>query len=195
MGKIFYIMGKSSCGKDTIYKELMKNKKLNLKTIILYTTRPIRAGETDGVEYYFSNEEELKKIEESGRLIEMRSYETIHGTWKYFTVDDQQINLNQYNYLVIGTLVSYGKIKEYYGRDILFPIFIELDDGIRLKRAIDREMQQQEPMYKEVCRRFLADCEDFSEDKIKQAGIEKRYTNKDFKTCIEEIEHDMKSFL
>lgn len=47
MGKICYIMGKSSSGKDTIFKKL-KEILPQFRTIILYTTRPIRAGETDG---------------------------------------------------------------------------------------------------------------------------------------------------
>lgn len=38
MGKIFYIMGKSATGKDTIFKEVLKNKKLHLKNVILYTS-------------------------------------------------------------------------------------------------------------------------------------------------------------
>ena len=53
MGKIFYIMGKSASGKDRIYSLLAAHKELNLKTLILYTTRPIRAGEQDGKNYYF----------------------------------------------------------------------------------------------------------------------------------------------
>ena len=45
MGKIVYLMGKSSSGKDTIFKELMKEGTMDLRTIVPYTTRPIRAGE------------------------------------------------------------------------------------------------------------------------------------------------------
>ena len=44
MGKIFYIMGKSSSGKDTIYKKLLGDRELELRNIILYTTRPMRQG-------------------------------------------------------------------------------------------------------------------------------------------------------
>ncbi len=56
MGKIFYLMGKSSSGKDTIYKELIQ-KFPKMKRIVLYTTRPRREGERDGVEYFFTDEE------------------------------------------------------------------------------------------------------------------------------------------
>ena len=53
MGKIYYMMGKSSSGKDTLYGMLMKDEKLRLKTVVPYTTRPMRAGEENGVSYYF----------------------------------------------------------------------------------------------------------------------------------------------
>ena len=48
MGKIYYILGKSSAGKDTIYKRIMDEGGLNLKRIVMYTTRPIREGEKQG---------------------------------------------------------------------------------------------------------------------------------------------------
>ena len=40
MGKIYYMMGKSSSGKDTIYKDIRKDLP-ELKTLTLYTTRPV----------------------------------------------------------------------------------------------------------------------------------------------------------
>ena len=51
MGKIFYIMGKSASGKDKIHGILLSDKELELADLILYTTRPIRSGETDGQQY------------------------------------------------------------------------------------------------------------------------------------------------
>ncbi len=53
-------------------------------------------------------------------------------------------------------------------------MLIELDDGIRLQRALNRERTQAEPKYAEMCRRFLADSEDFSQEKIERAGISRR---------------------
>ena len=66
-------------------------------------------------------------------------------------------------------------------------MLIELDDGERLMRALDRERRQENPKYEEMCRRFLADSEDFSEEKIKEAGITKRFLNDDLERCIREI--------
>lgn len=187
MGKIFYIMGKSSSGKDTIYKKLQKDETLNLKTIVLYTTRPIRAGETDGETYHFVTEDQLEQLQKEGRVIELREYNTVHGVWKYFTVHDFQIDLDREDYLIIGTLESYMKTKEYFGEEYLVPIYIEVEDGIRLSRALKRERIQEVPKYKEMCRRFLADTEDFSDEKILKAGIKRRFQNMNFRVCLKEI--------
>ena len=186
MGKIFYIMGKSSSGKDTIFQKL-KEALPEFKTIVLYTTRPIRAGEQDGVEYHFVKEETLKAFEEKGQIIELRAYNTVHGVWKYFTADDGQINLEKENYLVIGTLESYEQMKKYFGEDALLPIYVQVEDGIRLGRALERERRQQVPKYEELCRRFLADSQDFSEENIARAGIETRFENVELESCVSEI--------
>ena len=192
MGKIFYVMGKSASGKDTIYKRL-REELPQLKTVVPYTTRPIREGETDGVEYHFTTEEDLKRKKEERRIIEMRTYQTVFGPWSYATVQDGQIALEKNSYLLIGTLESYRNTRAYFGADALVPLYIEVEDGERLSRAIARERQQKLPKYEEVCRRFLADAADFSEEKLKEAGIEKRFENRDFSECIrvllDEIAH------
>ena len=186
MGKIYYMMGKSSAGKDTIYKEIRKELP-ELKTLTLYTTRPMREGEKDGVEYYFVSNEILEKYEEEGKIIVLRTYQTVYGDWKYATIDDGQIDLSEADYLMIGTLESYMKTKAYYGNENLIPLYIEVEDGERLMRAIARERQQEHPGYEEVCRRFLADQKDFSEENLAKAGITRRYQNDNKVRCKEEI--------
>lgn len=187
MGKIYCLMGKSGAGKDTVYKKLLARPELELKKIVPYTTRPIRDGEKEGVEYHFADEERLRRIEEAGRLIELRSYHTVQGLWKYFTVDDGQIRLDLYDYLVIGTLEFYHKAAEYFGKERLQPLLLELDDGERLQRALDRERAQKTPHYEELCRRFLADASDFTEELIERAGITGRFRNEDSDECVQKI--------
>lgn len=187
MGKIFYVMGKSASGKDTIYKKLLERLP-RLKTVVTYTTRPIRDGETEGVEYHFTTAGQLEQFRQEGKLIEMRTYDTVFGPWSYSTVNDGQINLTDNNYLMIGTLESYRSTREYFGADKLVPLYIQVEDGERLTRALEREKQQKQPKYAELCRRFLADEEDFSEEKLREAGIEKRYVNSEMEQCLSEIE-------
>jgi guanylate kinase len=187
-------MGKSATGKDTIYKRLLETEELNLKTAVMYTTRPIRKSEVNGVEYIFVNEEKLHELQNQNKIIEHRSYETIHGTWHYFTVNDGQIQLEKSDYLMIGTLETYQQIREYFGKDKVIPIYIEVEDGIRLMRAIKREQKQEQPKYAEMCRRYLADEEDFSEENLKKYGITKRYQNIDINICLFNVIEDIKNF-
>lgn len=130
MGHIFCLMGKSSSGKDTIYSQLLKDRSLGLDHIVTGTTRPIRAGEQNGREYYFYSTQEM---------------------------------------------------------DALIPIYLEVDDGLRLQRALDREREQKEPKYAELCRRFLADEEDFSTEKLREAGICRIFQNTNLDQTVDEI--------
>ena len=187
MGKIVYIMGKSSTGKDTIYRSILVDKSIKLKKIIPYTTRPIRLGEENGVQYYFTDEEGFSKLCEEGKVIEHRSYDTCYGLWRYFTVNDESLDLDKNNYIIIGTLESYEKTAEYFGKEKILPILIELNDGVRLQRALNREKKQKVPKYEEMCRRFLADSQDFSAENIKKAGITKSFYNDNLKHCTKEI--------
>lgn len=195
MAKIFFVLGKSCSGKDTIFKKLKENRELNLNTVTGYTTRPMREGEINGVEYFFVNNEELEALKNQGKVIECRDYNTVYGVWSYFTVDDGQINLEKGNYLYIGTLESYEQMVRYYGKEVVVPIYVEVETGERLTRAVNRERQQENPKYTELCRRFLADEEDFCEENIKKAGIKKRYENNSLERCIEEIVEDIRDFM
>ncbi len=177
MGKIYCIMGKSSSGKDTIFKLLLERKDINLKTIVSYTTRPIRSHEKPGEEYNFVSIKEKDRLVEEGKVIEIREYNTVHGPWFYFTVDDGNVDLDKNDYLIIGTVESFVKIRDYYGQEKVLPIYIEVDDGIRLTRALEREKKQEHPKYEEMCRRFLADQQDFSAENLDKAKITNVFNN------------------
>lgn len=192
MGKIICLMGKSSTGKDTIFRRLLQDGRLGLKTIVLYTTRPIRNGERDGVEYFFKSENDFRLLKEQGKIIEDREYHTFHGLWRYFMADDGQVEESG-NYIMIGTLEAYRHLQDYFGTDRVLPIMIELDDGVRLQRALGRERKQENPRYEEMCRRFLADSADFSEEKIEEAGITRRFVNDNLRRCMDDIRHYIES--
>ncbi|MBQ3772758.1 MAG: guanylate kinase [Pseudobutyrivibrio sp.] len=188
MGNIYCIMGKSSSGKDTIFKLLLDRTDIDLKTIVSYTTRPIRSHEKPGEEYNFVSIEEKDRLLAEGKVIEIREYNTVHGPWFYFTVDDGSLDLEHHDYLIIGTVESFVKIRDYYGEDKVLPIYIEVDDGIRLTRALEREKMQENPKYEEMCRRFLANQQDFSEENIKNARITNIFNNnKDSKDTCDKI--------
>ena len=201
--KIIYFMGKSASGKDTIYRKVKEKLNPSPKEIILYTTRPIRDHEENGREYFFVDEKRYQQFAWENKLIEERAYSTIHGIWRYFTVygdwiyataDDGQFDDNSV-YMTIGTLESYVPIRAHFGAETMIPVYLEVEDGLRLERAIARERTQKTAKYEEMCRRFLADQADFSEEKLKAANIIKRFKNEDRECCLKEvlsyIEHEL----
>jgi len=186
MGKIFCLMGKSSTGKDTIGKQILKD--ANLKNIVLYTTRPIREGEVEGREYYFIDNQKFNELEDSGKVIEKRVYHTIHGDWTYATID-RNIDLVNNNYLILNTLEGYEKLVDYYGKDLVIPIYIWVDLNTRIDRALKREEKEENPKYRELCRRFIKDEEDFKEENLLRLEIfgESRFENNNLDECISKI--------
>ncbi len=187
MNRIFVLMGKSSSGKDSIFRELMKMYDGRLKTVVPYTTRPMRDGEENGDEYVFTGDKEFESLRSAGKIIEERSYNTIQGLWRYFTVNDGSFD-DDMDVMIIGTIDTYLSISRFFkDKKTVIPIYIECDDGERLIRAVNREKKRQEPQYRELCRRFLSDDEDFSEENLKKAGIEKSFFNDDLMRCVKEI--------
>ena len=192
MNHIFYLMGKSSSGKDTVYSRILEDSELI--PIVLYTTRPIRAGEREGVEYHFVDDERFNAMRDSGEVIEWRTYDTKCGKWSYFTAKDS-ISTDRGDRIGIGTLESYLKIKEYLGDEVLIPVYIEVDDDIRFLRAVEREKRQSAPKYAELCRRFLADNEDFSDEKLSEAGVTHRFSNNgSLEECLTAVKKYMSDF-
>ena len=171
MGKMFYLIGKSSVGKDSIAEILLQDGSLKLSPVVHYATRPIRDGEEEGREYHFITPERAEELEKAGCVIESRTYHTVHGLWKYMLVDDGQVDLSSGDYLTVGTIESYTKARDYYGASRVIPIYIWVETGERLERALRRERMHKNPKYAEMCRRFLSDEQDFSDEKLKEAGL------------------------
>ena len=184
MGKLFYLIGPSASGKDSLARALLACFGSRLRPVIMTTTRPIRSGEIEGEEYHFITPEEFDRLNDEGKIIESRTYHTVHGPWTYATADDGSIDLEHQSYLAVGTIDSYLATAEYYGRDKVVPLYIELDKGLRLSRALARERSQKEPKYAEMCRRFLADEADFSDEKVESCHFPRVYVNNDFHACL-----------
>lgn len=194
MGKIVILMGQSSSGKDTIMRKLLENNQYNLHEIIMHTTRPMREGEVMGREYYFCSEEEMHNIERENKIIELRKYETVYGPWYYFTTSSN-IDLENNDYIILNTLEGFDQFKKYYGDNVI-SILINTDDGLRLERALNREKKEKVPKYKEMCRRFLADCEDFSKENIEKRKIDAVVDNNGtIEQTVEEINRVLKLYL
>ena len=191
---LYVLMGKSASGKDTIFKKLLDIPELNLKKIVPYTTRPLRSGELDGYDYHYVSRNTMYELEAAGKIIEHRCYHTVHGDWHYFTADDGINIKGSERFLTIGTLEAYVKLREYYGAKNVTPIYIYVDDFERISRSLKREQKQEAPSVSEVCRRFLADENDFSDELLEKEGIEVFYENIDMDTCVRAISNMILSY-
>lgn len=161
--KIVFFIGKSGSGKDTF---LMKSLEIyQVEPIVLLTTRPMREGEVNGREYHFISDEKMNLLQKKDLLIERRDYNTVHGIWSYAT-GMEAINLYDYNYLTANTWQGYSQFLKYYSKESLAPIYFELDDGVRLERALMREKKSGNGKYAEMCRRYLADEADFTKEML-----------------------------
>lgn len=195
MGKLFYIIGRSASGKDRLQKELQRRFGDALRPVVMYTTRPMRSGEQEGEAYHFITPETFAVWQQAGRVIESRTYQTVHGPWTYATLDDGQIDLSRHAYLMVGTPESYCGTRDYFGADAVMPLFIHVEEGQLLQRALLREMAQEQPKYAELCRRFLADAEDFSAEKLEALKLPRVFENDDFDRCADELEAAMREAL
>lgn len=166
---IFYIIGESGSGKDTIYNMVLdfissnKENNLNIKPIVVNTTRPIRKNEIDGITYNFVTKDKYMEDRKNDKIAEKRSYVVVGGVWIYYTSKDA-INLKECSHIGIGTLESFYSLRKIYGTEVMIPIYIQVsDDGERLKRLITREQNQPENKrnYREICRRYVSDGDDF----------------------------------
>ncbi|MCM1191184.1 MAG: guanylate kinase [Butyrivibrio sp.] len=187
MNKIFYLIGKSASGKNALYEQLLQDPALSLKPVVMYTTRPIREGEREGITYYYRDIPFFEECRDNGKMIEYRLYHTMLGPWYYFTLDDGQIDLTSASYLMIGTLDSYEKMCLYFGERTMVPLYLEAADADRLQRALDRERRQNIPRIDEMCRRYLADEADFSEENLARLKIGRRFQNVNMDVCLREI--------
>ncbi len=166
MSKIFCLVGKSGSGKDTLFSKIIDNSQKKLVPIIPHTTRPKRSNEIDGLTYHFVSDEQLKAYVNENKIIEKREYNTIKGIWTYFTLkfdlDEKQ------DYIMITTLAGAKAMQEHYGTNATNIVYLHINDHDRLLRCIEREKNQANPNYAEICRRFLADQEDFSEENLSE---------------------------
>ena len=182
MNRIFCIVGKSCSGKDTLYARILERYP-ELVPVILHTTRPIRPGEADGQTYHFVTEEQLRQYESRGQVIEKREYHTTQGLWIYFTLRFQ-LDADR---LLITTLEGARALMDCYGPEHVRTVYLHVDDRTRLLRYIDRESRQAQPDYSEVCRRFLADQEDFSPERLARfPRLHRIDTGAELETCLEQ---------
>lgn len=159
---ISIICGKSASGKDTLLKKMVE--KYDLIPLITMTTRPMRDGEHDGVDYDFVSRDMFQYLIDHNQMLEYRSYNTkfngVDDIWYYGNVKKE---LNPcYDYVIVLDLVGAKAFVDYYGKDECIVTYLNVSDDVREQRARQRGSFD----ITEWNRRLKADEEDFSIDKV-----------------------------
>ncbi len=82
-GSLIVISGPSGCGKGTIIKEYLRTNRDHSWLSVSCTSRPIRPGDEEGVNYYFVTKEEFEKLIKKGEFLEYTEYNgNYYGTPK-----------------------------------------------------------------------------------------------------------------
>lgn len=110
-GKLFVLSGPSGAGKGTICKKLLEDAS-ELELSVSMTTRPIRGGETEGVSYFFTEQEIFEEHINSGNLLE---YAQVYGNY-YGTPKEPVLEKLEQGIDVILEIDMQGalKVKENY---------------------------------------------------------------------------------
>ena len=180
MKKIITLTGCSASGKDTLLNMIIWYNK-NILPIISTTTRPMRKGEKEGVNYYFKDKIDLDS------LIEYREYKTVNGIY-FYGIEKKEIEnkLKQSNTLIV--ILDYRGLKamrEYCLKNNIKieSYYIQVPFKTRLYRSLKREELEypDDEHYLEICRRAIADNEEVEIAKYdKEIKVINNKTNIDF---------------
>jgi len=130
-GILFVISGPSGVGKGTIKDALLRELQ-DIKLSISTTTRPMRAGEVEGRDYFFLSPEEFSdKLANDEFLENARVYSNMYGTPRKYVMDNLQ---NGYDVLLEIDIQGALKVKEKMPEGVF--IFIQPPDFEALKQRI-----------------------------------------------------------
>ena len=185
--KIFALLGYMSVGKDTILKQVLKDID-DVKPIISTTTRPMRKGETEGVEYYFIDDVEF--FRRGTDFVEQRIYHTKvkengvekNATWRY-GIERMELEKDDYLIVIVDS-VGYKELKNYVGNNKIVPIFISAPQEELKARALARG-----DLEAEVDRRLKDDYERFLPVRIKTVYHEVKNGEGRLNEAVKEVEN------
>ena len=184
--KIFALLGYMGVGKDTILKQVLKDMD-DVKPIISTTTRPMRKGETEGVEYYFIDDTEF--FRRGTDFVEQRIYHTKvkengvekDATWRY-GIERMELEKDDYLIVIVDS-VGYKELKNYVGNNKIVPIFISAPQKELKARALARG-----DLEAEVDRRLKDDYERFMDFRVRTVYHEVKNGEGRLEEAIKEVE-------
>lgn len=177
MYKLIVLFGPAGAGKDYILKKALEEIP-QLHKPVLYTSRPMREGEVDGVNYHFITTEEFSEKVISGELIEA----SVFNHWGYGSSLDSY-SKDKINILALG-IDHLRDFMEFHSNEFeIYPVVVLASDKTRLLRQLNRETN---PNVDEIIRRFLSDKKDYEKIDLKYYILPNDIENQ-ITDCIERL--------
>lgn len=161
------LCGKCGSGKNAIAEKLYDK---GFEPIVSHTTRPMREGEINCIDYFFVEKDTFLRMIENNSFIEYRKYNTlvngVEDTW-YYGISKDSFHRTS-DYAVILDMNGTREFKKYiegsFGKGSCFVCYIDVDEPTRRQRAQGRGSF-------DTCewdRRVKADEEDFNESILEE---------------------------
>ncbi len=131
-GKILVLSGPSGCGKSSLISEILKTEK-DIYFSISTTTRPIREGEKEGVNYHYITREQFEKEIEEGAFLE---WAEVHGNYYGTSLKPIYKAIGEGKLVILDIDVQgHAIVREKFGR-ILTSVFMTTPSKAELKRRL-----------------------------------------------------------
>lgn len=155
---IFVLAGPTLSGKTTLLDYIVQLKKA--EKVVTITTRPMRPGEVDGIDYMFITNEQFLAMRNAGEIIASRSYVVANGEIWYYGIE--AASLDEYkNPIVITDLEGIKDLMSEFGAKNVYVFSLEIQEETQMKRLEKRA----EANKSEQLRRVYADKDAFAKIK------------------------------
>ena len=152
--KILGFVGPSGCGKDTAARWLNDNYPDSYHYVKLHTTRPRRNSEDNG--YRFVKSDEFLRQVLNGQMLNAQEF----NGW-YYGLSSTSLVEDKINVMPMSAEMVKQMLEEDNPKYNLKLIYIKTSDKERLLHTLERE---DAPDCYEICRRYMADIEDYEKN-------------------------------
>ena len=183
MYNIIALIGEAGSGKDRTMQEILKTNS-TLHEIISYTTRPMRQGEVEGVNYYYYTDKEFENKISNNEMLESTIFNNQYYGTSYDSLKLDKPNIGVFNPAGIYSMSKFSNIE-------LTVFRITCSDKTRLLRQLNRETN---PDVDEIIRRYGTDKKDFSNLKFNYIEI-RNENEEDLELAVKTILSEIKTHI
>lgn len=165
------LVGASASGKSVVAKKMYE--KYNITKVITYTTRPIRVGEVNGVDYHFVSKEDFETKMKENFFVETANYNNNYYGTAYEDISKNKVLIVEPN----GANVYYDKIS-----DKVIIVYLNASEQERKKRMAIRGDSPEN-----IEKRLVGDVEYFDFKNFKHIDLIIETENKKVEKISDEI--------